>query len=87
MSSDVEGIGPVGEEMNSAKPKSRSNEDKREEDHSPSSLCAVYKDKRGGAMGARVASGGGGTNPGEQRSLPGCDKVSCSDESPEIIEP
>src|ERR1700733_13148230 len=80
-------MGPVREEMNSAKPKSWSNEDKREEDHSPSSLGAVDKDKRGGAMGARVASGGGGSNAGELGSLPGCDKVSCSDESPEITEP
>ena len=34
----------VGEEMNPAKPKSRPNEDKREEDHSPLSLGAVDKD-------------------------------------------
>jgi len=52
LSSDMKGMGPVGEELNSAKPKSRSKEDNRGEDHSPSSLGAVDKDKHGAATGS-----------------------------------
>ena len=51
LSSDIEGMGPCGQEMNFTKLKSRSKEDNREEDHSPSSLGAVDKDKQGGTMG------------------------------------
>lgn len=60
----VEGVddGARNEEK-SERPKSAPNEDRRPEDHSPSSLGAVDKDRRGGATGARVTGDVGESMP------------------------
>jgi hypothetical protein len=87
--SDVEGVGPIGDERNeenSDKPNSRSNEDKRVDDHSPSSLGPADKDRRGGAIGARTTGELGASNLDELGSLRRWDGISCSDEFSENTE-
>lgn len=60
-------------EVKSERPKSAPNDDMRPEDHSPSSLGGVDKDRRGGAIGARVTGEVGDNMPEPFGSLLECD--------------